>query len=79
MVGIIGVVVVAVVGFALHAVEDDTFDVDVVLFEAFDAGLKLSCTCVCITADHQDGACMLADDDGVGHGQYGRRVQDDES
>ena len=77
MVGIVGVVVVAVVGFALHAVEDDTFDVDVVLFETFDAGLKLSCTGVRITADHQDGAGMLADDDGVGHGQYGRRVQDD--
>ena len=75
MVGIVGVVVVAVVGFALHAVEDDTFDVDVVLFEAFDTGLKLSCTRVRITADHKDGACMLADDDGVGHGQYRRRIQ----
>ena len=77
MVGIVGVVVVAVVGFALHAVEDNTFDVDVVLFEAFDAGFKLSCTRVRITANHKDGAGMLADDDGVGNGQYGRRVQDD--
>ena len=57
MVGIVGVVVVAVVGFALHAVEDDTFDVDVVLFEAFDAGFKLSCTRVRITAE-SSGRCL---------------------
>ena len=53
----VGVVVIHTVGFALHAVQDDAFDIDLVLTQTVGTDFKLSGGGVAVAADQQNRTC----------------------
>ena len=70
----VGVVVIHTVGFALHAVQDDAFDIDLVLTQTVGTDFKLSGGGVAVAADQQNRTCQLSDDGCVGHCEDRRGV-----
>ena len=70
----VGVVVIHTVGFALHAVQDDAFDIDLVLTQTVGTDFKLSGGGVAVAADQQNRTCQLSDDSCVGHCEDRRGV-----
>ena len=75
----VGVPVVSVAHLRFrHVVEDRALDLDAGMLEALDGGVEFFQGMELGLGQEQGGAGLAGEDHGVGHGQHGGRVDDDQ-